>query len=399
MGNIEDKGLEMGNAMLPVIGRLLDFANQLVANFDRLIVPIKVVANGIGAVTKFFIDNQAAQMGLIAALGIHRLCLIASAAAAKGFTLTMQMQHYWTVLCDKATKLFTRTMLKNPVLAIASGVVLLVGALVTLRKRTDEANKGFRDMREVASGFAASEVANLDKIFMKIRQTQPASKQRIELVQQLKTEYPELNRQIEKELINTNNLTPAYEALIEVAQRRAKVRALENITTEMMESVYREKDEVRKGVEDILFSGSLKNKYNIPAGADRPYIRMLAERAANADKSGGLADIGRTILAIKSKEERIALYNRDLAGLSTNGANAGGNTSILPDFKSTATGMVDSIQGGGGIRNYNVNVEALIKENNNIFDKSPENADPEVFMEKLKQALLMVLNDGNYAFA
>lgn len=71
--------------------------------------------------------------------------------------------------------------------------------------------------------------------------------------------------------------------------------------------------------------------------------------------------------------------------------NTGGGGSILPG------GVPTTVSGGGrSERSLVINLDSLIAENNNYFDNTRE-ADVSGFMDKLKMALMAVLNDANYA--
>lgn len=77
-------------------------------------------------------------------------------------------------------------------------------------------------------------------------------------------------------------------------------------------------------------------------------------------------------------------------GVPSGGLPTGGGL-VLPG------GGIDTVSGKGGSgRSLVINLDALIGTNNNYFDTTRE-ADASGFMDKLKMALMAVLNDANYA--
>jgi hypothetical protein len=142
-----------------------------------------------------------------------------------------------------ATAAFNTIMKMNPIGAAIGVVLAAVAAFSAFRKKTDEATEAtkrsaeaMKKAHDVANSYYASERSNLDKIFEQLNRTNPKSKERNELVDELKRMYPDLNKQIEDELRNTNNLANAYSVLIGNIQKKARIKAKESV----LEDLYKE---------------------------------------------------------------------------------------------------------------------------------------------------------------
>ena len=64
----------------------------------------------------------------------------------------------------------------------------------------------------------------------------------------------------------------------------------------------------------------------------------------------------------------------------------------------TPSKAADAITGGGkNIKQIYINIDNLVGVNNNMFTKGDDPKDATSFMEKLTNALQMIVNDTNYA--
>jgi tape measure domain-containing protein len=65
--------------------------------------------------------------------------------------------------------------------------------------------------------------------------------------------------------------------------------------------------------------------------------------------------------------------------------------------KSNVSKLVNDISGGSGVKQINVTIGSLIKENNNIINNIRSEADIKVFLDTLQTGLLKVVNDSQIA--
>lgn len=237
LGDLKAKLTAMAESLLPTVNVVLDAGIKLVANFENIVAvvgtllsPIKWLATGLFTMVKYFKENKAAAVAFTAGLVALKVATIKATLASKGWTIAAKLQYYWLLLVEKAQKLLNLAMYKNPILAVVGVISLLVGALASLRKKTKEAADEFEGMKSTMSSYYAQEKTGLDQMFAKLKQTNPKSKERNELVDELKKMYPDLNSELENEVRNTDNLSGAYDLLLDKMRQRARLKGLESLS-------------------------------------------------------------------------------------------------------------------------------------------------------------------------
>jgi len=304
--------------------------------------------------------------------------------------------------------------------AILAVVAAAATAFALFRKRTKEASDSLKKAGEYSREYYNDEKKFLDEHFEKMKKSNAKSKERNNLVDELKTRYPGLNEQLEKELRTTNDLNAAKETLISLIKKEA--------ITEGMKQLLKEKS---KAVSDAELAAYIEEEENKTIRAYNDRVTNDINRLKNADGTipandaaiGAIASMGRQYKSEKT-EGKIALEKANkefitvgkllegkerelLASLAGAGGSGGGGGNGDGDddgnknknkYTSTAS---DAITGGGRqVKNFYINIGNLIGENTNRFESSKD--DPrsaQDFMGKLSEALQMVVNDANYAAA
>ncbi len=201
-------------------------------------VPVRALTNGLFSIAKFLNENRTVLVAIISVYAIYRVALWSSVLALKGWTIASMLQYKWLLLVEAAQKLLNATLLKNPFAAIAVVIALVVGALVMMRKRTREASDEYAKLNAKAKEYSANERASLDILFDRLRKTNPKSKERNELVKQLKDMYPDVLKNMNLEKAGLEELEKAYNAIALSIDKKARARAFEDRLVEM----YKEKD-------------------------------------------------------------------------------------------------------------------------------------------------------------
>lgn len=301
----------------------------------------------------------------------------------------------------------TRAMMLFKAVSTPGGIGAIVGvitaaatAFALFRKKSNEASDAMKTAKETYSSFYAQERSQLDAIFAGLKQTNPKSEERKQLVRELSKLYPELNKQTLNDITNTNNLAAAYDILIANIRKKALVKSKESALEvaykkgEEGEAVIRtlfpdisEKELMRKAnfyVNQVETSGGGKYKTKhgevnigrVPGGGSRKNLKAIKELIASRDEANKLAKI---------------IGSETLLGTGGGNNNSNNNTTT-----STAS---DAITGGGKqVKNFYINIDSLIKENTNMFQSSSDNPQSaQGFMNNLSEALQRVVNDANYA--
>jgi hypothetical protein len=209
-------------ALVPTMSKLVDVASRLVGwavkHSQGIMNTIKVVAS----LAAGWLAYKLVVLSVVAASKIHTAAMVAK-------TAVMKLLNGGIKAATISFKAMDAAMKANVIGAVVGVVVAAASAFATLVNRTKEANKALEEAKKAASEYYGQEKMQLDLLFEKLRQTNPKSKERNELVKQLKDMYPDLNKQILDEITNTNNLSAAYDILIGKIQQRARSKGLEKI--------------------------------------------------------------------------------------------------------------------------------------------------------------------------
>lgn len=408
LGDLRGKLTKMSESMLPAVNSVLDVGIRIVANFENIakavgavLTPIKVLATGFISLVKFMSQNKVAAVAFTTALVALKVATIQATLATKGWTIASKLQYYWLLLCEKAQLLLNKAMYKNPVLAVVGVISALVGVLMTLKKRTKEAADEFEGMKSTMSSYYAQEKTGLDQMFAKLKQTNPQSKERNELVDELKRMYPDLNTELEKEIRNTNDLSGAYDVLLGKLQHRARIKGLESISeqhnidyaqTELAIGEYAEANNMsREGVMSKL-------KYLYKKNATRGINRLSYGQETAMLQALGLSDMtmGKDDLStLKKYLDSYDKSNRALAQMVSGGesANAGGDVTTTETPMSGMSAVTGLTSAGRREQNINITFRNLI-ENYNMKATTVKEGITELENE-LVEGLLRVVNSAN----
>ncbi|MDR3226048.1 MAG: hypothetical protein LBT56_00050 [Prevotellaceae bacterium] len=411
---------------------------------------VKTLANAFSTIINFVRNHITAIMSLAKVLLIIKVYTIAYTLTIKACAIGMAIWKAAIVAFEFASIAFrfglataTRLMWGFNAATKASGIGLLIGVVTAaitafslFRKKTDETTKALNDAKKVANDYYAQERTQLDMIFAKLRQTNPKSKERNDLVNELMQMYPELNRQQLDELRNTNNLAVAYETLAESIVKKARIKgmesALENLSAQIApidmaieklvserikrdnfksdESYAAERERERSRFMSAMptllskpYESELSNKdYGVPLANELVASGVLEKKSMVGRKSKQIADVDDALkngLAAYKKiydvQSFLSSYMFQPTGISGGSGILGSTVGSDGSFESAAT----EITGGGkGVKNFYITIGNLLGENTNIFQSSKDN--PETagdFLERLSYALQDVVNDANYA--
>lgn len=316
----------------------------------------------------------------------------------------------------KAMQMFNMVTKMNPLGLAIGAITAAASAFMLFRKRTKEATDTMKEARETYSSFYAQERSQLDAIFAKLRQTNPKSEERKRLVKELAELYPELNKQTLDDITNTNNLSGAYETLLQKIKTTAMVRAKEKT----IESLYSDKD--YQEFEDKLLHiaaskvGTMKTKdwdeksnkllpeRNMTISEIYDNLKAKALRGGPIDYKDDFGNDAYYTLSNKNRKNFSEINSKvddalKSIGTATEISGTSGTTSGSNNSNTSTSTASDSITGGGKqVKNFYINIDSLIKENTNMFQSSKD--DPrsaQDFMGMLSEALQTVVNDVNYA--
>ncbi|MDR3286875.1 MAG: hypothetical protein LBT27_05490 [Prevotellaceae bacterium] len=409
---------------------------------------VKTISNAFSTIINFVSNHITAIMNLAKVLLLIKVYTVAYNLTLKACAIGMAIWKAAVVAFEFASIAFrfglataTRLMWGFTAATKASGIGLLIGVVTTaiaafslFRKKTDETTKALNDAKKVANDYYAQERSQLDMIFAKLRETNPKSKERNDLVNELMQMYPELNRQQLDEIRNTNNLAGAYETLAENIAKKAKIKgmesAIENLSAQtapidmaieklISERIKREnfknddsyvaaRERERKNFMSAMptllskpYESELSNKdYGVPLANELVASGVLEKNSMVGRKSKQIVDVDNALKNGLAAYKKISDVQSFLSSYMFQPSGAIGGTVPVGNggngsFESAAT----EITGGGkGVKNFYITIGNLLGENTNIFQSSKDN--PETagdFLERLSYALQDVVNDANYA--
>ena len=300
-------------------------------------------------------------------------------------------------LATLATQAFNVASKATP-LGIGIGLVAAAAsAFAIFRKRTKENTEAMQRAKDVAGSYYSQERMGLDMMFAKLKQTNPKSKERNELVNKLKEMYPELNAQMETEIRNTNNLSAAYDTLLAGIRKRTMIKAKESLLEGLHEKQQGVDDIAQQATEHEIKMRSLLEK-DLDSSKFFKIRKELVEKGSYTVKLEHNMGYSTTTYTVEQEAiDREAEINKILhqitnmigTGVSDGTGGAGGS-----DDK-----VSDSITGGGKqVKNFYISIDNIIGSNTNQFNSSSDNpATAQDFMSRLAEALQRVVNDVNYA--
>jgi hypothetical protein len=278
-------------------------------------------------------------------------------------------------------------MMKNPLLTILTGVTLLIGAIIMLRKRTKEATDEYAKLNRKASEYAADEKARLDMIFDKLRKTNPATKERNELVKQLKDMYPELLANMNLEKAGLQELETAYRRISASIIQKAKTTVYEEDITERYRQMAALDDSMAN-----YFDRDFKSK------TDREKALAVKNIVEKIDHDIYMKNTAKNHGLNKSIfEDYLKNYNKaqELIGRLTELSSSDLNTNLnFSTTNSTAnTSISDLTSGGSKATNITINLRNLIEHFNLKTETFKEGVDKGT--DELIEGLLRVVNSAN----
>ncbi|MDR1984978.1 MAG: hypothetical protein LBQ28_09175 [Prevotellaceae bacterium] len=425
--------ISIQSAILPLREKISDFFQKLASWFEAHREKVQEIVSGIvnflsgvfSTVANFVRNNITAIMNFAKAFLVLKVYTVAYSLAVKVCAIAMALWKGIVQACQfvmiafrfglqTATRLmwgFNAAIKANPIGLLIGVVTAAITAFALFRKRTNETTKALNDAKKVASDYYAQERTQLDMMFMKLRQTNPKSKERNSLVNELMQMYPELNRQQLEELRNTNNLATAYSTLSGNIVRNSQIKARESL----INAAYSDPDvmDIENRMLSVLNETEKNEKgqylYRSIGGDNTVEGLELKEEWINEDEfkkrliDDRLGMYSDQIYRYPEKTNKYILKMKEVNKLlgqidgfigSNNGNGNGGNSGGANPLETLATEITS---GGKGVKNFYINIENLLRENTNIFQSSQDN--PETasdFLNKLSYALQDVVNDANY---
>ena len=397
-GQIKRAALEYGEMQNRVGELATKIKGEAAQTFQKFAVTMWENRHAIVNVAKAVAIATSAVAGYRAGVTLNNLALKRGITLTAAKTAAKRLFTGQVKLATLATQAFNVASKATP-LGIGIGLVAAAAsAFAIFRKRTKENTEAMQRAKDVAGSYYSQERMGLDMMFAKLKQTNPKSKERNELVNKLKEMYPELNAQMETEIRNTNNLSAAYDTLLAGIRKRTMIKAKESLLEGLHEKQQGVDDIAQQATEHEIKMRSLLEKDLDSSKIFAKIRKELVEKGSYTVKLEHNMGYSTTTYTVEQEAiDREAEINKILhqitnmigTGVSDGTGGAGGS-----DDK-----VSDSITGGGKqVKNFYISIDNIIGSNTNQFNSSSDNpATAQDFMSRLAEALQRVVNDVNYA--
>lgn len=264
MQRMQELWFKMKGMAIQFGGALVTIVDPAVSLLSMTLTGIAAVMDGVGSGFNWWVEKlqQGAPLivGITAGLTAYTAILVTSTIVTKLSYLWEKRMVYMRLLSMKTTHLLSLAqaklnaiMLTNPYVLITAAIVAAAAAIYMLTRKTDKLSVTLGEVKNKAAEYYAEEKKGLDAVFEKLNKTNPKSKERNALVDELKRMYPGMNAQLEQELRTTTDTTNAYNELANAIKRKAMARGMEDVmaeeSTKLVKLQYKSEQEKLKNAE------------------------------------------------------------------------------------------------------------------------------------------------------
>lgn len=232
----------------------VELGQQLYPLMIHMLNSGRAVVSGITTTVKFLLEYKKAIIVLTTSILAYTAAANASAIATKSMTL-------WTAAVTKAKaawQAFSIALKANPIGLAVAAVTALVGALVSLKMKTDEYKKSMDAAMKSATSFAEEsrrEIKEIDTLFGKLDAAKKGTEQYKKAKDEIISKYSVYLKGLINEKGEITNLAEAYERLTFAAQKSAQARGIASAKDSLNSAFYQEVDEttekIRKRLEQL----------------------------------------------------------------------------------------------------------------------------------------------------
>lgn len=208
-GAIGDMFNSIGEQSEGIMAGTLSVATELVKNYEK-----------VGKVI----------LQLVSVYGSYKVAVMAVTAAEALLNGTYVMKIRMLRAAATAQALLNNTMLANPAVLVATGLLSVVSALVIFRSRTDEANQAQAELNEQMGKTQAeisSEKTKIDELFGKLKNAKEGTNEYKSAKDNILKQYGKYLSGLDSEIATLKNVEGAYNAVTKAARNAAMARGME----------------------------------------------------------------------------------------------------------------------------------------------------------------------------
>jgi hypothetical protein len=236
-----------GKKLAENIERYAKIGSAITGSFAAAQAAISLFGNESEEITRA--AAQAQNLLTIALVG-RQVAEGAVAASTLIADLATKAQTASTLAADSATKRFYATLAANPYTALLVGVGLLVTALLSFGKATDEAAKKEKEFKEALNKDIAKEVTQMQLLVNQVNNTSLSLNTRKKALDDLQKQFPAYFENLNKEDILTGKVKIATDTLTDAIIKQAQARALQGRIEERAVKLLDLEEKILKATKD-----------------------------------------------------------------------------------------------------------------------------------------------------
>jgi hypothetical protein len=236
-----------GKKLAENIERYAKIGSAITGSFAAAQAAISLFGNESEEITRA--AAQAQNLLTIALVG-REVAEGAVAASTLIADLATKAQTASTLAADSATKRFYATLAANPYTALLVGVGLLVTALLSFGKATDEAAKKEKEFKDALNKDIAKEVTQMQLLVNQVNNTSLSLNTRKKALDDLQKQFPAYFENLNKEDILTGKVKIATQTLTDAIIKQAQARALQGRIEERAVKLLDLEEKILKATKD-----------------------------------------------------------------------------------------------------------------------------------------------------
>jgi TP901 family phage tail tape measure protein len=292
---------------------------------------------------------------------------------------------------------------KSPIGIVIAGLTVLAGVILFLKTRTHELSneeKALNDVKIKSADYSAKERVENDRLFDSLKKTNPQSKERKDLIQQLNDKYPKLLENMHLETAGAQEIAAAYRSVVTEIDRKSRAQAWDDLLAEKYKKVV---EQTIKADEEVASNKPYETRIKVlEAQYKNASFNQKGEILKEIQANKNMINEGAQKELTEIKSQRDAVFfkrQQDMMASSTGPKLGGSGVSPLltaPGMEGEKNGAMASVTGDSkAIKNINITIDSFIKTNNNIVENGV--TDLNALQAKMKAILMNILNDVNYS--
>lgn len=230
--SMTDKGGKFGGLMeeqsKTITGQISNIEDAIDVMFNNLGKESEGVINttlsGISYVIEHYEQFGRILVGLIATYGTYKAAVMI-VTATKGWATLAEAAHYnMLLLVEKAQKALNATMMKNPFVLIATLIATVVVAMVSMKNATErlrEAEENYQNKLKETIDKEEEHRQKIDELVGVANNEALATSTRMEALEQLEKQYPQIFAQYDSEYEKLKNIQKIKEQIAELEAKNS----------------------------------------------------------------------------------------------------------------------------------------------------------------------------------